>query len=197
MPADRETAEEKCREVPHFLLHKFTNVNILLHLFYLSLCSCIVYLSFWMFKIKLQVIYVFMYVYIYMHVYTHIFPKTCAYKNKLNEHRQEVNIDVKFHWILLSLVPVRKKGTFLAQDPAETLVWHEAWVTLSLQRALTNNSSLLFVCLFLNTLFLIMCICVGVWMWVPCLLTSEESQIPWSRSYRWLPTALYGCWVLN
>lgn len=33
----------------------------------------------------------------YVCMYTHTFTKTCAYKNKLNEHRQEVNIDVKVH----------------------------------------------------------------------------------------------------
>lgn len=39
-----------------------------------------------------------MYVYICMHVYTHTrLLKYVPTKNKLNEHRQEVNIDVKVH----------------------------------------------------------------------------------------------------
>lgn len=194
-----ETAEEKCREVPHFLLHKFTNVNILLHLFYLSLYSYIVYLTFWMFKIKLQDISVHVYVHMYACIYTHthIFTKTHAYKNKLNEHIQEINIDVKLHWILLSLVPVMEEGHLRGSGSS----WDAclAWVTLSLQRALINNSSLLFVCLFLKNLFLIMCIHVYGGVDVSPVPTNarKECRIPWSCSYRWLSNALYGRWVLN
>lgn len=73
-----------------------------------------------MFKIKLQDIYVFMCVYICMHVYihTHIFTKTHAYKNKVNEHRQEINLEVKRHWILLSLVPVMEEEHLPGSGPS-------------------------------------------------------------------------------
>lgn len=200
MPADRETAGKKCMEVLHFLLHKFTHVNILLHLFYLTLCSCIVYLSFWMLKIKLQDIYMCSCVctYVCMYIHTHIFTKTHAYKNKVNEHRQEINLDVKPHWILLLLVPVMEKEYLPGSRPSLRRL---SGMSYTISAVGINQQQFLTFCVSVFKEFLIMCILVYLYGGVDVSPVSTNArrgcQIPWICSYRWLSTAIYGRWVLN